>query len=60
MADEAAVENLPVNRFFCHKCSQEVPGVLPVSPNIYSINFQTLSSKSSFHFYFKQLGQAAC
>lgn len=29
MAEEAAVENLPVNRFFCHKCSREIHGVLP-------------------------------
>uniref|UniRef100_A0A146MDJ9 RING-type E3 ubiquitin transferase n=1 Tax=Lygus hesperus TaxID=30085 RepID=A0A146MDJ9_LYGHE len=30
MAEEAAVENLPVvNRFFCHKCSREISAVLP-------------------------------
>jgi len=29
MAEEAAVENLPVNRFFCHKCSREIARVLP-------------------------------
>lgn len=32
MAEEAAVENLPVvnSRFFCHKCSREI-SALPVS-----------------------------
>lgn len=31
MAEEAAVENSPFYRFFCHKCSREIHGVLTVS-----------------------------
>ncbi|XP_014253516.1 E3 ubiquitin-protein ligase RNF126-B isoform X2 [Cimex lectularius] len=29
MAEEAALENLPVNSFFCHKCNREISSVLP-------------------------------
>ncbi|KAK9507481.1 hypothetical protein O3M35_007333 [Rhynocoris fuscipes] len=38
MAEEAAVENLPVNRFFCHKCCREITIVLPdyICPNCQS------------------------
>jgi hypothetical protein len=28
---EAAVEDSVIARFFCHKCSLEIPRVLPVS-----------------------------
>jgi len=28
---EAAVQDTPIPRFFCHKCSVEIPRVLPVS-----------------------------
>ncbi|XP_073989310.1 E3 ubiquitin-protein ligase Iruka isoform X2 [Rhodnius prolixus] len=51
MADEAAVENLPVSRFFCHKCSREIAIVLPdyKCPNCQSGFIEALENAPEQH-----------
>lgn len=34
---EAAVQDTPIPRFFCHKCSVEIPRVLPVSRSTFTV-----------------------